>query len=794
MSVLTAVLNDTWRSLRARAWSNLAVIFVLAMGLTAVMSISSIGALVVNPGAGAIPSEQLYVFGTGRQEAANLTIGGAEAAELRQSIEALGDAALIRWNDFNISSMQAESGERAERVSGLFVDGDPFHLLGWPMALGRGFSTSDFAVGSAPVVVIGDLLWRTRFGADTSIIGREVRVDGVPAMVIGVLPPNRTYSFQQQLYVAHPLAGESVHASRAWQSLVRVDTPAQVQALDAALAAQQIERERTLGDTARESPLRMASIAGSGPTPENWLLLVVLGIVVGLVMLMAASNAGGLLLVQWLGRSRELATRQALGASARRVLASLLAHALLLVATSWLVALLLSQQVLAAFTRYLWSVESGMPLYVEFEISSAVLLISALVAIVTALMIGLPTWWRLRRGGMAIELRSGSRATGGLLSRLGRSVFGVQALLAAVTLMATLQAALGALDQQQRPIGLQTDDVLVAEFDGSIPADKARFVAQLRERLVAESGFTAASVAGHIPQALTSGRDLLRGDNRVSADYAPVDVGFRDVYQLPLRSGRWFSTVDVEESRSVAVIDPALASALFADSDPIGQTFEIEQRVGLQTYEVIGVSEVARLSNVGGIDQPSLFVPLAAEPVYGLAIAVRVNGSVSAAVPRLLSIAAEINPDIGLTHVGSYAERRVQAKQWTLMVLGMFAPLGALALLLAATGLTALLGGLINDRVREIGLQRALGATPAHVVRALLAGLARWGAIGALIGAVCAVALIAPLGTSLYGESQIGPTVVVGTFAALLGVFALAVSGPLRRALRITPMEALRHD
>ncbi len=794
MNTARAIFNDTLRSLRARPWSNLAVVFVLAMGLTAVISVSSIGKLVANPGAGAIPSEQLYVFGVGLEEASRLTISGAEAAELRRSTAGLGDAALIRWNDFNISAIQAESGERAEWVSGLFVDGDPFPLLDWPMALGRGFSGGDFAVDAPSVVVVGDLLWRARFAADPGVIGREIRVDGMPATVVGVLPPNRTYSFQQQLYLAHSLAGGSAHASRPWQSLVRVDTPAQVQALNAALAAQQQERERTLGDTAREAPLRMASLAGSGPTAENWLLLLVLGVVVGLVMLMAASNAGGLLLVQWLGRSRELATRQALGASARRVLVSLLAHALALVAGSWLIALLISQQVLAAFTRYLWSVESGMPLYVEFDISGAVLLISAIVSACAVLLIGLPTWWRLRRGGMAIELRSGSRTTGGLLSRFGRSVFGLQALLAVVTVMATLQAALGALDQQRRPIGLDTDAVLVAEFDGSNPADKARFAVQLRERLAAEPGFSAASVAGHIPQALSSGRDLIRGENRVSADFAPVDVGFREVYQLPLRSGRWFSAVDVEESRRVAVIDPALATALFADSDPIGQTFEIEQRVGMQAYEVIGVSDTVRLSNVGGVDQPSLFVPLAAEPVYGLAIAVRVQGSVAAAVPRLLAIAAEINPDIGLTHVGSYAERRVQAKQWTLMVLGMFAPLGALALVLAATGLAALLGGLINDRVREIGLQRALGATPAHVVRALLGGLARWGVIGALIGAICAVALIAPLGQSLYGESQIGPAVISGTFAALLAVFALAVSGPLRRALRITPMEALRHD
>gem|GEM_PF-1714050 len=794
MRRLGAISLDAWRSLRARPQSNLALVFVLAMGLTAVITISSIGKLVANPGAGAIPSEQLYVFGNGREDASSLTIGGAEAAELRRSIDGLGDAALIRWNDFNISAMSAQTGERAERVSGLLVDGDPFRLLDWPMALGRGFAKSDFTVGAAPVVVIGDLLWRSRFAADPSAVGREIRVDGRPATLVGVLPPNRTYTFQQQLYLAHALSADSVHASRHWQSLLRVDTPAQVQALNAALAAQQKERERTLGDAALESPLRMASVAGDEAPAENLMLLLVLGVVVGLVMLMAASNAGGLLLVQWLGRSRELATRQALGASTWRVLSSLLAQALVLVASAWLLALLLSQQVLAAFTRYMWRVESGMPLYVEFEISTSVLLISAAAAGLTAVLIGLPTWWRLRGGGMAIELRSGARTTGGLLGRFGRGVFGLQALLAAVTVMVTLQAALAALDQQRRPIGMNTDSVLVAEFDGSDPAVKAIFATQLRERLAAEPGFSAVSVAANIPQALNSSRALNRGDNRVSADYAPVDVGFRQVYQLPLRSGRWFSLSEVSEARPVAVIDPALATALFAGSDPIGQTFDVEQRVGVQSVEVIGVTEPVRLSNIGGADKPSLFVPVAAQPVYGLAIAVRVNGAIDAAIPRLLQIAADINPDIGLTQVSRFADRRLQANQWTLMVLGLFAPLGALALVLAATGLAALLGGLINDRIREIGLKRALGATPVRVVRALLGGLARFGVVGALLGSVCAVALIAPLGQSLYGESQIGPAVIGGTLVALLLVFALAVSGPLRRALSITPMEALRHD
>jgi predicted lysophospholipase L1 biosynthesis ABC-type transport system permease subunit len=211
-------------------------------------------------------------------------------------------------------------------------------------------------------------------------------------------------------------------------------------------------------------------------------------------------------------------------------------------------------------------------------------------------------------------------------------------------------------------------------------------------------------------------------------------------------------------------------------------------------YQVIGLTEELRLADAVGADRPSVFVPMPPRSGAELALALRLQGDVEAFVPRLQALAAEIDPDFALAEIGSFAERRARANEWAQMVLGMFAPLGVLALVLATTGLSALLGSLVNERIREIGLRRALGASGANVGRGLLGGLGLWGAAGALLGIAAAVALVDPLSQSLYGESQVGAVAISATLIVLLLALAVGVAGPLGRALRIDPLTALRSD
>jgi predicted permease len=787
------VFADAWRLLRARPAGNLAAVSVLALGLTAVMSVAAIARLVMNDAPAALPAQALYAVGTGFGPGQGLTLTGADALALRSEIPGLADASLTRWNDFNIGSARTGDGSHAERVSGLLVDGDPFRLLGWSMALGRGFDAGDFRPGAPAAVVIGDALWRTRFAADPAIIGRQVRVDGAPATVIGVLPPRRAYPFQQQMYLAIALQTARAQMDRPWAALARIDDADALGGIEAALAAQQADRERRLGEDARQAPLRLAALFDGQTDPGTYLLIVVLAIVVGLVMLLAASNVGGLLLVQWLGRGRDLATRHALGATSGRVVAGLFVQALMLVDAAWLLAVASANLVLAGFGDYLRSVENGMPLYAELSLSLPVLAISALVAVAMAAVLMLPTWRRLRRGDLAVGLRSGARTAGGL-SRFGRALFGVQSLLAVVTVLATVQAMLGARDQMRAPLGMETGSVVVAQFHGSNAEAKARFAEQLRERLAIEPGVEAVTVSANIPVALVTRRDVVREEQRLNVDFAPVDAGYRSVYGFAMRSGRWFDSEDVAAARPVAVLDPAAAEALFGDNDPIGRSFSIQESAGNVDYQVIGVSQPVRLVGRGGADGPSVFAPVPRAPVYELAVSVRVRGAPEAFAPRLRQIATGIDADFGLTDVGSFAAARWRASGWTRMVLGLFAPLGVLALVLAAAGLSALLGSLVAQRVREIGVRRALGAPAGGLIRTLLGGLGLWGGVGSAFGVGLAFLMVGPLSQTLYGDNHVGLVSVLGTLAAMAVVLLVASAGPVRRALRIQPTEALREE
>lgn len=793
MTALAAVWGEALRLLRARPLGNAAVVLVLALGLVAVMCVSAISALVMDAAPDAIPGERLFGFGVGAHPAQARSLPGSEALALRLDVAGLERTVLLRGVEFNLAAADGDD-VRSERVSGTLIDGDPFALLGWPMAMGRGFSAEDFAADAPAVVVIGDALWRSRFNADPSVIGRSLRIDGAPAVLVGVLPPQRAYPFQQQIYRPVNLAASPGLHSRYWQTLVRVDEPSALPAIRAAFAAAQTERERLQGAAAKHESLHFSPLWGASSGPQTELLVLVLAAVVGLVMLMAATNAGGLLLVQWLGRARELATRRALGAGALRIGAGLLLQGLLLVGLAWLLALLLSDRILDALSRYFWSVESGMPLYVELQLSAQVLAISAAAALLAVLLLTVPTLLRLRGAGALAELRSGTRSTSRMLSRFSRGLFALQALLAVVTVLATLQAGLGAHAQQTQSIGLDTDAVLVAQFNGADLDARAAFSERLQQRLRAEPGVGAVSVSNHIPLAVVSRPDLALGERLINVDLAPVDVGFAEVYGLPLRRGRWFSEDEVAQQRRVAVIDPALAAALFEGRDGIGESFTRDVGGESVRYQVIGLTEEVRLADAVGADRPSVFVPMPPRSGAELALALRLEGDVEAFVPRLQALAAGIDPDFALAEIGSFAERRARANEWAQMVLGMFAPLGVLALVLATTGLSALLGSLVNERIREIGLRRALGATGASLGRGLLGGLGLWGSAGSLLGVAAAIALVDPLSQSLYGESQVGAMAIGATLIALLLALAVGVAGPLGRALRLDPLTALRSD
>jgi predicted permease len=647
------------------------------------------------------------------------------------------------------------------------------------------------------VVVLGERLWRSRYAADPGIVGREVRVDGQRATVVGVLPAQRSFPFQQQLYLSVSLAGRAELRATTWQTVLALPDAQARADVERSLAALQVEREARWGEDARRSPLRLQSLS-SEVDPSTQLLGIVLQGIATLLLLLAATNAGGLLLVQWLGRRRELATRQALGAGTGRTLASLAVQGLLLACGALAVGLFLTSRIIDALNTYLWSTDNGMPLYYAVELSPLVLAMTGAGTVLLLLALLWPTARRLRRGDLAQDLRSGARSIGGSVSRFGRGLFGLQCLLAMVAVLVAVQAAQGARDALQRPLGIDADRVLTAAFGSSDAAAGQRFAQRLRQALDSETQVEAVSLGGALPVAQVSQRVIRVGEASVTADVSPVDPQFAQVFGIGLRGGRWLSDADMENPANpdtrVAVLDPAAAQALFGADDPIGRSVEVGFGGEFRTHTVIGLSNPVRMDARGGPDRASVFVQAGTPTPYERSLSVRTRGPAEAFAPQLLAIARGIDPDIALVELSTFDQLRWRANSWSRFVLGLFAPLGLLAIVLAASGLGALLGSLVAQRVREIGVRRALGAHGGRLARGLFGGLLLWGGLGAGIGLVLALVGTRGMSQALYGETGLGVPALFAALAVMAVTLVVAAAGPLRRALRVPPTVALRAE
>lgn len=787
MGMLWNGMRDAVRAVRARRGASLAVVAILGSSLAVVAAVAAMVVLLFGASVPSKTNDAMYSFGAGR---GNLMLRGGEVLDYRAQSPLLDGMASFAWTDFNLAD---RAGGRSERVSGLAIDGDVFGVLQWPMQLGRGFAAADFAPDAAPVVVLGERLWRTRFDADASIVGRVLRLDGKDVTVVGVLPAKRAYPFQQQVYRAVSIRADAALQARSWSSLLSLPDAAQRDGVNALLAGWQSERETRLGQGAIESPLQVRAYWDPAGDAGGQMIGMALGVVAALLMVLGAVNAGGLLLLQWLARGKELATRQALGASVSRTVVGLALQAGVLVLLSFGVALVLAQGALSALNDYLWSNPNGMPLYLELQLSPRVLLGTAAAALVTLVLLVWPTAHRLRRGGAAVDLRSGTRAIGGL-SRIGRGLFALQCVLAVATVVMALQSAEGARRTMQTDLGLDTETVVVGLFDSADRAAQHRFGERLRDALRERPEVAAVSLGTTLPVVSNRERTLVQGEAKVVADTAFVDQAFASVFGVGLRQGRWFDEAEAGREATVAVVDPALALKLFGREDVVGRSFSLDGDAGATRYTIVGVSNPVRLVIAGGDDRPSVFLPMPLVPAGGQAIAVRLRDASPAHLATIESIARGIDPDIALDAFGSFAQARWQQSQWSRFVLALFAPLGVLAVVLAASGLAALLGTLVAQRVREIGVRRALGASGGSVVRSLLGRLAAWGIAGTALGVIAATLLSGPFSETLYGDAGLGNIAALGALLTMLAGMACAAAWPLRRALRVQPTEALRQD
>jgi putative ABC transport system permease protein len=717
----------------------------------------------------------------------------------------------------NVAGMVLASEDgNAETVPRQWVSSGIFNVLGVRPVVGRTFRPSD-DVERASVVVLSERFWRTRFNADSGIAGSTLRLDGEPWTVVGVVPDAAQVIGRASMWAlstgrfppsAPPNAGRagSAHAIGRIKPGVPLETAAgDLSAVAAALA--------------RELP---ASNAGRGVTIEplhgavvgrelRLTSMLFLG-VVGLVLLMCCANIANLLLARATVRRRELATRAALGAGRSRVVRQLLTESLVLGAVGGLLGAGLGLAILKVAPSVIPPDLLPAPVTLSFDLR--VLAFCALATLIVAALFGLAPAWQAANAPLARVIASESRTASPHGSRTRASLAAAQVATAVVLLFAAglLLRTLANLDRVDR--GYRAESVLTMLVDpvdsryGS-PAGLLRFYEALEADLRSRPGVRAAGWATTLPMGQSyfgqffievAGDAPLEESARPIVDYQIVSPSYFETLDLPIVTGRTFDERDRADSVPTCIVNEAFVRRFFQERSPIGMRLAIRAQAPQAKpfiREIVGVARQVKGRPDETDDFLQLYVPLAQNTVGDIFLLVRAeSGDAADLAPASRATFARIDPD-QLTSVRNVmtldeiASEGTARHRFRAVLVLTFA---GLSLGLAMVGLFGVIAYSVEQRVRDFGVRRALGATTRDVLGVVMGGAAPMIAIGAVVGLALSLAAGRLLASLLFGVRPLDPA----TFAAVALVLAVtavaAIVGPAWRAARVDPAVALRAE
>ena len=729
-------------------------------------------------------------------------VNSRDLAGMRRYAASKGEVAGVARSTINLSDM-----DRPERFHGGHVTANLFRMLGVAPAAGRDFSDDDAKPGAAATAMLAYSLWQSRYGGDPSIIGRTIRVDGNPTTVIGVMPEHFTYPRNEDLWVPAPIA-ESLPADQYayWVVARRAASASEADlanAFDTWFAdAARADPERFRGKSFLVEPLaRMAADRTTRGTLGAMFAAVVL------VLLVACANAVNLMMTRTLGRSHDLAVRVALGASRRRLIARVLAESLLLTTLATALAFALAR-VGIAWQRGVMHETEFFPIWLRFDSDWRVIALAFVAASLTAIAAGLLPALRAGRMAAGGDLRSGTRGVAGSsFSRTSRAlVIGEIAVSCALMIcVGTLVRGIDAIDRTD--LGIDTNRLLTARVALAsavhpTAADQVRTFEHIAERLREDAEVADASVGTGLPGTMYNSFHFVLPDGTVPGDgelpwfySAAVDSHFASAYGVRLEQGRFFDARDRADSEPVAVVDRKFVDRLANGGDVIGRRFRVDPRdPSGPTVTVIGVVAPLTLDTPGYDQSPAMLRPLSQDPFYIATIAVRTRGDALAFAPRLGAIMRELDADAPLYWVRDYAQVIRDVTVAERVITKSFAAFGLIALALAATGLYGVMAFAVARRTREIGVRRALGAPARQVLANVFGRSAIELGTGLAIGIVGGIALSRLLTHSLPNIANVGIAAVLVAIGVLAAAVLLAIGVPVRRALGVDPVVALRHE
>lgn len=712
-------------------------------------------------------------------------------------------------------------------VAGAVVTASTFSILRVPPLMGRALMAEDEAPGGARVVVIGEDVWRSRLAGDPDVVGRTVRVGGVPHTVVGVMPASFLFPVHEELWLPlrdRPTGEPGVGA--ALRAFGRLADGATVEA--AQREVEEVERRVEGAFPSDRAPRRAevlsfpvmatgGSKGGASADPDNWLATVV-----GLLILgVACANVGLLIFARTATRASELAVRTALGASRARIVGQVFVEALVLAVIAAGLGLLLLAWLPPRVMGWLWSeasVGGGMPWWFDFSVRPLTVAKALALAVVSAAVAAaLPA---LRLTGRAASRNLQRSGAGGWSVRFGAVSSGLIVADVAVA-VAVVGLCLGVADRMaDLAPGSELEGIPASEYLAvriELPEDPrarpdsaahARRVAALHdgmvERLAAEPSVLGVATAEVLPRMEHGGSVVeveggLPGDHPTGGhhvDYARVVPGFFEALGRPVVAGRAFGTGDLEGERTAVIVDTNFVERILEGRNPLGRRLRYlpwsSQAEPGPWHEIVGVVPALGTNLLQPEQAAGIYHPAAPADLASFHLAVHAAGDPMDLAPRVRAHAAEVEPAAMVAPPARLD--RVYPDDWRIIAgLLVASTVFAFVLLaLAGSGIFAIMSFTVAQRTREIGIRGALGARRGDIAATIGRRAALQLGLGALLGM--------PVAGWLYFIIRMDPTATVTAFLAgvvpgvtiMLMVGLAACSVPIVRALRITPTEAMR--
>jgi predicted permease len=818
METLWMDLKHAFRMLRQSPGFTITAIAALALGIGANTAIFSVvNTVLLKPLAFPQPDRIVVLMNSSPQG----TWPGASVPKYntwRRQTQVLEDVSAY---DPGGPGLNLSGGDRPEQLKGIHVSYEFFHLFGAQVAVGRTFTAGEDRPRGGNVIVLSNGLWQRRFGSDPGVVGKPLTLGGESYTVIGVLASGFTFDPLPDVYLPFQADPESTNQGHFFQAAARLKPGVSLSNAKAALklAGEEFKRQYPGSMDPKMSftaePMQELMVRG-----VRTALFVLLG-AVACVLLIACANVASLLLARAAGRSREIAIRSAIGAGRGRIVRQLLTESILLSIVGGALGLVIG----ALGVRALLAVNPGNiprigPDGAAVTLDWTVLGFTLLLSLAAAILFGLVPAMHASRADLNITLKeTGARGGSGMRQNKTRGLLVTVEMALAIVLLIGAGLLIRTFSALHRVApGFDAHNVLTMDtaltgshFDRTAAIDL--MTRQALDRIHAIPGVEAAAATSYLPLQgglslgfRIEGRPLTSGTDHGGVGWNYVTARFFDVFKIPIVRGRAFTERDSAAAPPVVVINQALARQYWKNDSPLGHRLIIGAGMGPDftqpPREIIGVAGDARDGGLNSDPQPETFVPLAQVgdaymalnnrfmPLSWVVRTTVAPFSVSAPIQRAFQDAADL-PAAHIRTMDQIVIGSTARDQFNTLVLGIFA---AVAIVLASIGLYGLMAYAVEQRTLEFGIRLALGADFPALRNMVVRQAMKLALAGIVVGLAAAYGLTRFLASLLYSVKPTDPVVFGAVTVLFTGVALLASYLPARRALRVDPVVALRHE